>query len=282
MNQTLEINKKLYFLHIPRVGGMAITHMVNATLDTNNIARYPSKFFVNNLNLEQPLNFNNYLFIQRHLGTYPIGKAKNLDVACLFRDPLERIVSNFHLAWNKFIIGNPKYEIFDEIEDKLKYYLIDDEQHKLQNNLQTRYICNSIEECVAQIRFNETPMLKKYTDDFNLIDKSTHSWHILNNQTSVEFAKKQIDSFSIIGISEKHDDFKNKIKDWFLNNYGLILNDSFVINKINQTLINYKNKQYLNSDLIAMLNDNDKKNILKNNQMDFEIYNYVKEKINVK
>jgi hypothetical protein len=279
-NQTLEINKRLYFLHIPRVGGMDICHMVNSNLDKQNIPRYPSPSV--DSSLEKPINFNQYLFIQRHLGTYPIDKTDNLDVACLFRNPVDRMISNFNLAWNKFIVGNSEYERFKEIKDKLRYYLIKDNEHISQNNLQTRYVCNTIPKAVAETRFNQTPMINKYKEQLINIDQSTHSWHILNEKTSVEFAKKQIDSFSIIGISEKHNDFKFKIKQWFLNNYNLTLNENKIENKVNETSINYNNKNYSSKDLFNMLTNDEINIVTNNNQMDFEVYNYVKEKLNVK
>ena len=269
---------------------MAVNYTIYKTLNQNNIPWYPS---TRNIKDQSPhLNtFNDYAYIQGHLGTYPIGLVDNLDVAYICRNPVERSISNFAWLWMTNVIQN-KEEYLDikDISKKLKYYLFNDEFYFPHRNIQSRFICNKPSENIFKYMFDRESLTKRELEICELEKighiNQTQNWYIGDENTSIEYAKSQIDSFKIIGTTENHDQFVEKIIDWFQENYQV---DSRAEdyqhrvetgNKINESKLNINDSETINTeDLKSMLSIEEIEKIEENNNLDMEIYLYVKNKL---
>jgi hypothetical protein len=258
------MNKKLYFLHIPKTGGVSVSKQLADSFIETKIKKYsPSQTLHKD-------NMNEYSYIAGHLGRYPIEKIDNLDVACLFREPVIRSISTFLYIYDRFLYASPEYLKFDNFIDKVKYYLFKDEQYVNHRNLQTLFI-------------SSTPKITTSIDKFNnnVWRKETNAlWGFESNALDLEVAKKHIDSFKIIGTLEKHSEFMQEINTWFLENYEVDLGVNKKNQVLNQTIVDYNGKKYTPKIVMEMLTDQELEKILELNSIDFEIYNYVLSKKN--
>lgn len=205
-------------------------------------------------------DLSEYNYIQAHLGTYPISKINNLSVACMVRNPIDRSISNFLWIYKKLLKNDKKYLNYSEMLDKLKYYLFEDSFYFEHNNIQTRFICNKSNETI----FNNTINYKEWSKN----------WCLENNNTNINYAKKQLDFFDIVGTLDDFNLFNNKIEKWFINNYN-----THFTKKINTKVLESKiDDIYTTEYLKSLLTKKDIDAIINNNILDVEIYNYVKEK----
>ena len=93
--------------------------------------------------------------------------------------------------------------------------------------------------------------------------------------TSLEFAKKQIYSFDIVGTVDNIDLFMSKKNQWFKDNYSVDLKWDKA-DKVNSSIVNYEEVGYTTDMLKGMLTEEEKQLILKNNDIDYAIYEYVR------
>ena len=225
-----------------------------------------SNIGINNLNMllnsKTPYdkNLSKYNYIQAHIGTYPIDKINNLSIACMVRNPIDRSISNFLWIYEKLLKYNKKYLNYSEMVDKLKYYLFEDDFYFEHNNIQTRFICNQSNNIVFEKNIN--------------YEEWSKNWCLQNTNTSFEFAKKQINSFDIVGTLDNFNYFNNQIEQWFINNYNI----NFVKKTNAKILESNLNNIYTTKYLKSLLTKKDMNAIINNNDLDFKIYNYVKEK----
>lgn len=284
-------NKSLYFLHIPKTGGMSISIMIHDQLRGNNIPWYPDQKPILNQSVSD-IDFNEFAYIQGHLGTFPIGRVNNLDVACIIRNPVDRIISNFAWLWMTEVISEKEeYKNFNSIEDKLKHYLFEDEFYFPHRNLQARFVCNEPKAYIYKYLFepesltDEEKTLVEQEKNILLETNRTRNWYIGNENTSLEFAKSQIDSFQIVGVTDHHNDFSEKIMDWFLENHSI---DARGMNYYRQKLEDVKLfESYLevgddvlySADLKSMLSKKEIEDLEVFNDLDMELYRYTKNKL---
>ena len=275
-------SRTLYFLHIPKCGGMDVNKHIFYPAQVYGIPFYPSPDYVG------PVDLNNFAYIAKHLGTYPIGKIQNLDIACLFRDPVDRSISNF--AWlfmTNRITTDSEYNSFTNIKDMLTHYLFNDIKYFTHRNLQCRFICNEMSELVYRHELNKEDLTKKELEKFNkekerLMQKNpVERWFLDDENSSVDFAKSQIDSFDIIDTINHHDRFVSKIYKWFEENYSIDLGkyQNSYSGIFNESLVSFDGNQYKTPDLKSMLSQEELDQILENNLMDKEIFDYVSEKV---
>jgi len=260
----MEVHSRLYLLHIHKTGGTSVLHNVKDVLDKNGIPWYPKP----EVPQQMISDFNRFVYIQRHIGLYPIGKAENLSIACILRDPVERIVSNFAWTFKAYVKDNPKYLKFNSIDDKLRFYLFEDDDHKSQNNTQTRYLCNSISEELFFDLFNCGPR------EYHKHNK-TNGAFMPDTFTDIELAKHNLSSFNIVGTINNHKNFVQKIHGWFQEKYNLEFEEYKDIRE-NSGLIDFDGEQYSSKRLFQMLLQSEIDRVRDANQLDQEIFEHAK------
>ena len=257
---------KLYFLHIPKTAGMTLSKSISHELKSNGISHY-----VNNI---PPHNkdFNDNIFLSGHFGTYPIEYCSNFEVATVLRDPVERALSNFNYI-HSMILERNEYAKLSSISDQLKYYLFEDENFILHRNVQSRFICNPMD--FKSISLNE------YSGEMHR-DKiakymMTKHWFVGNEKTDINYAKSQLDSFKIVGTTDKYNIFFKEVSSWFLNKYNLNIpyKENLIINK---SFSHYNGENYETKDLKNLLTIKEYDRIIELNNIDYEVYEYAKKR----
>jgi hypothetical protein len=243
---------KFYFLHIPKTAGTSIFIDVASNINKDKVSMF--------INGTPPYkkDFLKHDYIQAHIGTYPIGLVEDLTVGCMLRDPVDRSISNFLFIYEKLLKDDDKYLKYEKIEDKLRYYLFDDEFYFDHRNIQARFICNKPKNNI----FNEKVNYKEWSQN----------WCLENDKTSFEFAKKQLDSFDFVSTTDNFSVFLKNLESWFFENYSLSFNNKNTLRANESNLYN----KYTTSNLKELLQKNEIDDIINNNIIDFNLYNYIK------
>lgn len=268
-NKQVEL-KQLYFLHIPKTAGKYVSENIKRSLDANDISYYISTHHPNNN------NFAKKVYTAMHAGRYPIDVVPDIDVATIIRNPVEARVSYFNFIHNRALFSRKEYLERESPLDKLKYYLFEDPNFKLHNNYQSRFICNSAD-------YRAFSPLDFYTNHYEelmspfLKRGEAFSWFIDDTNTSKENALKAVKDFKIVNTLDRIDLFETNINNWFNTNYNVHI--EFKKDKIvNAGVFNYGNEEGVTTDyLISLLSQSEIDLILKNNDIDYFIYNYVKD-----
>jgi hypothetical protein len=278
--------------HIPKTGGLQIS-LINTVL---RIERIVPAFPNYDAELGVDLSFN-YSYIQGHFGSLPIDNNPSLDTAILLRDPFDRSVSNFIWLYMENVLTEMEpYKSMTSMTEKLKYYLFEDETFLLHRNMQTRFLSNSISENTFKAVYGiNTGAVSEYdTSGINIYI----NWFLPDTKTSLEMAKSRVDNATILGTTDDHNSFAEKILNWFIINYSLDLNMKYQEQtrhyKIKKTknlengldpYVNYSNYTdsdgtiYTTESLKTLLTKEDIAQIYENNSLDKELYEYAKEKL---
>ena len=211
-----------------------------------------------------------------HAGTYPIDIVKDIDVATIVRNPVEARLSYFNFIYTRALSMREEYKSIESPIEKLRYYLFEDPNFKMHNNYQSRFICNSADaRSFSPLDFYKNhyetmmiPFLKK---------GKAFDWFIDDTKTSKENALSAIKEFKIVNSLDRIDLFESNINNWFQANYKIDI-DFDKNNIVNSGVFDYENKKSVTTGyLVSLLSQLDIDLILKNNEIDYFIYNYVKE-----
>jgi hypothetical protein len=262
--------KQLYFLHIPKTAGRFVKENIRATLNKYKINSYTNTHYPHNVDL------NDQAYIAGHFGTYPINVVKDLDVACIVRNPIDARISYFNFIYEPQFAGQKEYDSIESYVDKLRYYLFNDPNAASHKNYQARFICNPTDSRIFNVSkfLREDEAILEQEGKFN--DGKVFTWFVDNNKTSLDFAKEQIDSFNIVGTVDNIDLFMQKKQKWFEDNYSVTINWNKQ-NKVNASEVIYNGVEYTTEKLKGMLTEDEKQAILDQNDIDYAIYNYIKE-----
>jgi hypothetical protein len=272
------MSKSLYMMHIPKCGGFAFKELCDV-LKNKGLKTFPPRFGFS--------NFEDYAYIYGHLGNLPM-QSENIEVACLVRDPVDRVLSNFIWFNMQNVFENiQEYKNMASLEERFKFFVFNDLTFQKIHNLQTRFLCNSINEnafnLMNGIMFDESGEPINLNRSMTQVDYYT-DWFIDGDVLSVEVAKANIDKMSIVECIDNYDIFVDKVTDWFYVNHDVGVKDEF----INKTSINFEKYNYgeyvedgltyTTEFLKSLLTSEEIEQIYALNSLDLEIYNYVKEK----
>ena len=278
--------KTLYMLHIPKTGGLAV-RTIAQILNLKNILSYPySPFGID--------DYQKFAYIHGHFGIKPLIEYPEIESACLIREPLDRVVSNFiWLLMNNELQEQEPYKNLNSIYEKMRYYLLEDSDYS-KNNLVTRFLSSQIDD--DSFRINNVSV---YREDGSLIElnradmyKNYYKDWFLEDSTSLQIAKNTIDKITILGVTEKHEEFMDKVFQWILDNHQVDIKQEYldinteILTKTNAPYVNFSSYTdsdgtiYTTQSLKSLLTQNDIDRIYANNSLDLEIYNYAKEKLN--
>ena len=261
--------KQLYFLHIPKTAGKYISANIKKSLDENNISHYISTHYPNNN------NFAKKTYISIHAGTYPIDVVGSLDVATVIRNPVEARLSYFNFIYNRALFSRSEYIERKSTLEKLRYYLFEDPNFESHNNYQSRFICNSAD----SRSFSPGDFYKAHEEMMRpfLKEGKAFNWFIGNEKTSQENALKAVKEFKIVNTLDNIDLFEKNIKQWFNNNYQIEV-DFDQSNIINYGKFSYGDEKNITTEyLMSLISKEDVDLIIKNNSIDYFIYNFVKD-----
>lgn len=262
--------KQLYFLHIPKTAGQYVSENIKRSLDKNNVSYYISTHYPNNN------NFTKKVYTSMHAGRYPIDMVKDIEVATIIRNPVEARVSYFNFIYTRALSMREEYMHIDSPLEKLRYYLFEDPNFNMHNNYQSRFICNSADKRA----FNPLDFYVNHHDSMMmpfLKKGEAFDWFVDNQNTSKGNALEAVKGFQIANSLDRIDLFEKNINDWFNINYGFGV-DFETNSRINVGVFDYENQDKVTtSHLVSLLSESDIDLILKNNDIDYFIYNYVKE-----
>jgi hypothetical protein len=257
-------------LHIPKTAGKYVSENIKRSLDANDISYYISTHHPNNN------NFAKKVYTAIHAGRYPIDVVPDIDVATIIRNPIEARVSYFNFLYTRALFSRKEYLERESPLDKLRYYLFEDPNFELHNNYQSRFICNS-----ADARsFSPLDFYKNHYEELMspfLKRGEAFSWFVDNKNTSKENALNAVKDFKIVNSLDRIDLFEKNINNWFNLYYGIEI--EFNKDKIvNAGVFNYGNEEGVTTDyLVSLLSQSEIDLILKNNDIDYFIYNYVRD-----
>ena len=257
---------KMYFLHIPKNAGTTLIKTISTALRFADIKHYTNSIPPHDTDM------NDNIFLSGHFGTYPIESLSGFNVSCIFRDPVKRVLSNFNYIY-PILFEREEYSKLSNISERMKYYLFEDENFISHKNTQTKFICNPASDAILGKSQNYSDEYKeKYAKHL-----MTRDWFLTENKTSIDFAKKQIDSFLITGTVEKYQDFAENLYSWFNDNCNVKINYNKNI-FINQSLNIEGGNSYVSSDLMSLLTKKECDRIIEENSLDYEVYEYVKKR----
>jgi hypothetical protein len=211
-----------------------------------------------------------YAYIQGHLGRYPISLIPNLDVATLIRNPMDRAISNFMFIYNRVLESRAEYSALSSIEEKLKYYLFNDEDYFSHRNIQSKFVTSSPLENKA----------KDFSDSFKESQEyktRSKSWYLQEVDISINFVKESIDQFAIVDTTENIERFINKIIAWFNYNYPDLEYKELLqeIGILNKSVTIEAGEEVSKNQLASSISQEDFDRFQELNSIDFELYSYV-------
>lgn len=257
---------KMYFLHIPKNGGTTIIKTISTALKFAGIKNYTNSIPPHSDSL------NDNVFLSGHFGTYPIEYLDNFQISCIFREPAERVLSNFNYIYQT-LMEREEYIRLAGLPERLRYYLFEDPNFVSHKNVQTRFICNPADKIIFDIK---DIVLDEYKDK-HARHLMTRNWFLDDVKTDIGFAKKQVDSFNIVGTMDNYGEFAQNLYSWFNEKHNLNIKYNRNI-FLNQSITIEGGNSYTSIDLLPILTKKEYDRIIDENSLDYEVYEYVKKR----
>lgn len=227
----------IYHLHIPRTSGVYIRNNIVPDLISKEIPHFAS----NRTKIDAE-HISKSSFVIGHFGRMPLKYMDSPKVFCLLRDPVERYISYF-----KYTTGYITSE--KAAKENLENWLYGP-QSVVQANLQSKFLTGStnIEE------FNRN--LGNFDAYIN------NAWHLENCSLEIDYIKKIIENINIYTM-ENYENFKNDFNVEIEKQLGL-------------KIFKHKDKANESPSIKVQIDKAHIKRIKEINQIDYEVYDYVK------
>lgn len=261
--------KQLYFLHIPKTAGKFISNAIKKSFIDDPQSLYISTHFPNNKDY-----LNSKKYISAHAGTYIFEIIKDIDVATLVRHPVYARASYFNFIYPFYLKDREEYIKIKKVKDKFLYYLFEDKNFIIHNNYQSRFLCNSADPRSWDIKNFFEKDMNYFMNSYK--NGQAFDWFVSNNNTSLETALKNINSFKIKNTVDNIDKFMYNINKWFVENYNLQINFD-TDKKINNSLTNFDGDILTSKDLVLQLSAEEFNDVINFNKIDYAVYNFVKD-----
>jgi Sulfotransferase family len=270
-------NKQLYFMHIPKAGGMSLMATLEPVLRASGLP-----YFMHRYTDDSCTDLNTCVFLQGHFGLYPLTKNSKFETAILLRDPLDRAVSNFAMLHRMNVLDkSAEYLSLETLEEKLKYYLFEDVLTTNHRNIQSRFMSTSGDYSILNIIFDPAANTHKQNEKAKAAlqpsnySKKARQWFLGDAPLNWESVKSTIDNASILGTTENHNGFVDKVIKWLQNNYPQHITTDLVPEHLTANTSGLAGHSTEN--LKALLSDDDKAKVYEYNYIDARAYRYVQQ-----
>ena len=231
---TLDQEKTILFLHIPKTGGSTLSKIASQNYDSHFIYRIDGKRGQDSVNEFQKLPIENKKKIKFLEGHFSFGLHEHLSqlstYITILREPVDRVISTYY-----YLLNTPMHPFHKDV---------------IENNM-------SFEECLESkfFSFRNNSQVRMLS--------GTNKYGGYSNEI-LEMAKYNLKNFfSVVGTTENFDDFLILCQitlGWKLSSYAQKVN----VTKKRPTKESISKKA--------------RRIIEKNNSLDIELYNFVKEK----
>ena len=261
--------KQLYFLHIPKTAGSFISGNIQNSIN-NDLLCYVGPISSNSNEF-----LKSKIYISAHAGTYPVELLEDVFVATLIRDPISARASYFNFIYPRSLYDRNEYKNLPSNRERFLYYLFEDKNFLIHNNYQSRFICNSSDPKSWDPEFFYAKHRSAMTS--HVYEGKGFDWFVGNENTSIDNAIHNIDSFEIVNTVDNIEVFCGKIKNWFMLNHNIEVNFDFN-NKINTGPSKLNEEPVSSEYFVNLLTQDEKDRVLELNNIDLEVYNFVKNK----
>ena len=188
-NSVLKKDDTLYFLHIPKTAGLTMIYLLNGFFKYSSILIEHSW---DQLLPQLPRDFSKYRFVRGHFGYsfYRQFRKKPIYITML-REPVEHAISSLEM-----ILRLPKLASQYSIPKEMDFEQM--VKSKLGHNLQTLNLAIDVD-ILERIKSID---LKSY-EDFTLGHLKEYNMPNISDKELIEIAKKHLDDFAFVGITEK-------------------------------------------------------------------------------
>ncbi len=195
LNMSVDWNRALYFLHIPKTAGTTLYHLLDEKFDLQAVC--PARFWLELLDLPSE-KLPHYQFFRGHFG-YPLHRFLNRDLMhmTMLRDPVDRAISYFehvrrhpHDFFHKTIVSQ-QMEFADFIRSPETQFTV--------ANLQTRTLAFDLDIRLPQVR-----SLNQFaTNPFGLDGITETTILDIPDDELIEMAKQRLAQCVCVGLVEQ-------------------------------------------------------------------------------
>lgn len=196
-------------------------------------------YFATNHGEIYPDTFNNKRFISGHFGLTPLKYRDDLINICLVRDPIDRFISNFVYMHKGFKGAH--------LDAQLEKWL----ENEKQFNLQAKSLSKNLNENL-------------YNSLNHGFDRAKNGWCLEEGKIDMNAVKNFIDNIELIDTIDNHNKFIDNLNKLLFKTFGFY---------------SFSNRNSINENFkILPVSKHIRKKIEELNNLDMEVYDYVKSK----